>query len=350
MRGGISPVTAKLLFEGPIKKDKSSYMVGVRSTYSNWILRQVDNPEVNKSNVYFNDINANINNEINDKNQVNLFGYFSIDNYQLATNISYNYYNLGSSLNWKHIYGKRLFSNTTAVYSNYHLEVNDEHQAEYAYQFKHNVKYHEISQFYTYLPSIKHEIKFGFNAILHVIDPGTYSPINSESVYKNKIFETERALESGLFIGDRFDVSQKLSIEGGLRFNMYNYLGPKTIYSYAENEPLSEHSVIDTTWYSKNNLIKTYSGIDIRFSLRYMINDKNSIKMGYSRINQYLFILTNTVSISPTDRWKLCDPFAKPILGDQYNFGYYRNFNKTDFEASVELYYKENKNTKPTNW
>ncbi len=344
MKGGISPVTAKLSFEGPLIKDKSSFILGIRSTYSDWILKQIQNPAIKNSNVYFNDIIANINYEINDNNQLTLFGYYSKDNYKLASDINYNYYNYGSSLNWKHIFTKRFYSNITAVLSDYHLEVTNNTLVESAYKFKHNVKYYEINEAFNYLPNTKHEIKFGFSSIFHKIDPGSYQPINEESVYKNKTFETESAMESAVYIGDMFEINQKFSAEGGLRYTFFNYLGPKTVYSYLENSIKSTSTITDTTYYENFESIKKYSGLDIRLSFRYLINNLNSLKIGYSRINQYLFLLSNTVSISPTDRWKLCDPYTKPIVGDQYNVGYYRNFNNTNLEASAEIYYKENKN------
>jgi len=344
MQGGISPVSARLLIEGPIVRDQSSYILGIRSTYSNWILKRINNPDVSNSNVYFNDFTLNISHKLNENNLFSVFGYYSIDNYRFATNVTYNYQNMGTSLNWKHIFGKKLFFNTAAVFSNYHLKMNDKHYEEYAYDFVHDVKQHEINQVYTWLPANNHEIKFGFTSILHNINPGYYSPVDSGSGYLNKNFEQEKALETAVFLGDKFDINDKLGLEGGIRYTLYNYLGPKTVYDYQQNEPISEISIIDTTFYGKNKLIKTYHGLDFRIAFRYLINDQNSIKLGYSRINQFQFILSNSTSLAPTDRWKLCDPYAKPIVGDQYNIGYYLSFNKTNYDASAEVYYKKNAN------
>jgi len=344
LKGGISPVTAKLSIEGPIIKDKSSFIIGFRSTYSDWILKQIDNPEIKNSNVYFNDVIANISHEINGNNQVTAFGYYSMDNYNMAEDINYHYFNYGSSINWKHIFSKRFYSNMSAVISNYNLQVIDSTISESAYKFKHNVKYYEINEAFSYLPNTKHEIKFGFSTILHKTDPGSYEPTNDISIYKPRTFETEAALESAIYLGDIFEINQKFSLEGGLRYTFYNFLGPKTIYNYQENLYPSANTVKDTSYYKNFESIKRYSGLDIRLSFRYLINNLNSLKFGYSRINQYLFLLSNTVSISPTDRWKLCDAYTKPIVGDQYNIGYYRNFRNTNFEASAEIYFKENKN------
>jgi hypothetical protein len=344
MKGGISPITGRLLFEGPLIKNKSSFIIGVRSTYANWLLHTIDNPDIKNSNIYFDDITANLTHEINENNQVSIFGYFSIDNYTLASKINYNYSNAGTSLNWKHVFNTKLYSNVSAVYSNYHFKETNKLLSDYKYSYKHQLKYFEINQSYNYLPVSNHEMKFGFNSILYQINPGAFNPIDSLSDYKQKTFENEKALESAIYIGDNYEINSKLSASAGIGLSLYNYLGKKTVFLYLKNEPFSDQTVIDTTFYPNFKSIKSYTGIDFRFSLRYLINDDNSIKVGYSHNNQYLFMLSNTISISPTDKWKLCDPFSKPIIGDQYNIGYYRSFNKNNFDVSGEMYYKQNKN------
>ena len=343
MKGGISPVTGRLLFEGPLIRDKSSFIIGIRSTYSNWLLHMVENPDISHSNIYFNDITANLNYEINENNQISLFTYYSIDNYTLVSHVNYNYSNIGSSLNWKHIFNKKLYSRTSAVYSNYNFKETNEFLSADKYIYKHQLKYYEINQSFNYAPVPNHELKFGFNSILYQINPGAFNPVDSSN-YQEKTFEGEKALESAIYLGDTYDITPKISVSGGIRYSLYNYLGKKTVFSYLQNEPLSAETVIDSTVYPNFKTIKSYSGLDIRFSLRYLINDYNSIKLGYSHNNQYIFMLTNTISISPTDRWKLCDPFSKPIVGEQYNLGYYRNLDKNKYDVSFEIYYKENKN------
>ena len=343
MKGGISPVTGRLLFEGPLIKDKSSFIIGIRSTYSNWLLHLIENPDVSHSNIYFNDITANLNYEINEKNQLSLFTYYSIDNYTLVSNVNYNYSNIGSSLNWKHIFNNKLYSRTSAIYSNYNFKETNKYLIDNKYIYQHQLKYYEINQSFNYAPVPNHELKFGFNSILYQINPGAFNPIDSSN-YQEKTFEGEKALESAIYLGDTYDITPKLSVSGGLRYSLYNYLGKKTVFSYLQNEPLSAATVIDSTVYPNFKIIKSYSGLDIRFSLRYLINDDNSIKLGYSHNNQYVFMLTNTISIAPTDRWKLCDPFSKPIVGEQYSLGYYRSSNKNNYELSFEIYYKDNKN------
>ena len=227
MKGGISPITGKLLFEGPLIKDKSSFIVGIRSTYANWLLRTIDNPDIKNSNIYFDDITANLTHEINENNQISIFGYFSIDNYTLASNINYNFSNAGTSLNWKHVFNTKLYSNTSAVYSNYHFRETNKLLSDYSYSYKHQLKYFEINQSYNYLPASNHEMKFGFNSILYQMNPGAFNPIDSLSGYQQKTFENEKALESAIYIGDNYEINPKLSASGGIRLSLYNYLGRK---------------------------------------------------------------------------------------------------------------------------
>jgi hypothetical protein len=344
LKGGISPITGRLLVEGPIIPEKSSYILGIRSTYSNWLLRQLENSDIKNSNIYFDDITVNINHEINENNQVSLFGYFSIDNYTLTSSINYNYSNIGASINWKHIFGKKLFSNTSGAYSNYNFQETNKFFKDYKYVYKHSLKYFEIKQTYNYVPVSNHNITFGFNSILYQMSPGAFNPLDEESNFQGKTFEQEKAMESSIYIGDTYELLKKISVSAGLRYSFYNYLGAKTVFSYQENNPLSNKTVVDTMFYPNFKTIQSYSGLDIRLSLRYLINDNNSLKIGYSRNNQYLFILSNTTSISPTDKWKLCDPFSKPIIGDQYNLGYYNSFNNMKYDVSIELYLKKNIN------
>lgn len=158
--------------------------------------------------------------------QVYSFAYFSIDNYTLASNINYNYSNVGTSLNWKHIFNKKLYSNSSAVYSNYNFKETNKLLSDYSYTYKHQLKYFEINQSYTYLPVSNHELKFGFNSILYQINPGAFNPIDSSN-YQEKTFEKEKALESAIYLGDTYEINPKLSASGGLRFSLYNYLGKK---------------------------------------------------------------------------------------------------------------------------
>ena len=153
---------------------------------------QINNPDIKNSNIYFDDITANLTHEINENNQISLFAYFSIDNYTLASNINYNYSNVGTSLNWKHIFNKKLYSNTSAVYSNYNFKETNKLLSDYKYIYKHQLKYFEINQSYNYLPVSNHELKFGFNSILYQMNPGAFNPIDSHRVIRKRLLKMKK--------------------------------------------------------------------------------------------------------------------------------------------------------------
>ncbi len=346
LKGGISPITAQFSAEGPIVKDKSSYILGVRGTYSNWILKRIENPDIRNSDVYFHDIIANVSHSINDNNNIGVFAYFSKDNFNLPTGYDYNYGNIGASVNWQHFFGKKLYSKLALIYSNYNLSVINREQPLNAYKVKHTIDHYELNHRFNYNLNQSHELKFGYSSILYKVGPGKYDPENANSSFESLHLENESALESAVYLGDKYDINTRLSVEGGVRYSFYNYLGPKTIFNYVDNERPSPSTLIDTSYYGNFKPVKNYSALDIRFSLRFLINTSSSVKFSYNRITQYLFLLTNTIAISPSDKWKLSDNYSPPSMGQQYNLGFYKDFMNSGIEASAEIYYKTSTNLK----
>lgn len=346
LKGGISPVTAKLSAEGPIVKDKSSYIIGLRSTYSDWVLNRIENADIRNSDVSFHDLVTNFNYKINDNNNLRFFTYYSLDNYTLPTKTAYEYSNMAASATWQHHFGKNLYSNLSLIYSNYNLNEENNFSELNANSYQHELNHYELNHKFNYSPTPDHDFTFGYSSKLYKIKPGDYDPIGENSSFKKLHLEEESALETSAYIGDKYEINPQLTVQGGIRFSLYNYLGPKTVLSYADGERPSLFSVRDTSNYKSWQSIKNNSALDIRLSVRYLINTNNSIKLGYNKISQYIFLLTNTIAISPTDRWKLCDAHTPAISGQQFNIGYYKNFRNTNIEASAELYYKTAKNLK----
>ena len=192
---------------------------------------------------------------------------------------------------------------------------------------------------FSYFPKANHKIDFGFSSILHRLSPGNLRPRDNSEVIP-EMMEDEKAVESAVYVGDNFDLGPNLSVYLGLRYSFYHYLGPKTIYSYADGTPKSNASIVDTTSFTSNEVITNYHGPEFRFSARYTLDPTSSLKLSYHRMRQYIHVLSNTTAISPTDTWKLSDPHIKPQVGDQVSLGYYRNFRNNTIETSVEVYYK----------
>jgi outer membrane receptor protein involved in Fe transport len=193
---------------------------------------------------------------------------------------------------------------------------------------------------FTYNLNTKHTIGFGISSIYYKLHPGDLSPDGSQSLVVPDNIPAEQALESAVYLGDHYSVSNKLSIEAGLRYSLYNYLGPQNIYTYAPGQPLETTSVIDSTYYGPGKVITTYQYPEYRISARYILTDMSSVKISYNTLHQYIHLLSNTTAISPTDIWKLSGPHISPQSGQQFSLGFYHDFKSHTIETSLEVYYK----------
>jgi hypothetical protein len=339
-RGGISPITARLMLETTIIKKKLSVLVGARSTYSDWALKMVQNPEIKNSQAAFVDFVSNINYNINDKNQLNIFGYYSEDNIKIVDKTKFDYSNKGASLSYFHAFNKNNNLNLSIAHSEYSFnEINTETTIN-AYTQSYAIQHDELNLNFTFRPNEKHTITTGLNSILYGLNNNPFLPYGDSSLVYPKQLENEKGLENGLYINDEWKVLPTLTINGGLRFNTFTNLGPKTVYTYESDLPISDVTVSDTLNFGKNEPTKTYTGLDYRLSGTYQLNPEMSVKLSYNRIHQNIFMLSNTIALSPTDKWKLADYNIKPMVGDQISLGYYSVFNRGKFEASSEIYYK----------
>jgi len=338
--GGISPVTARILVEGPLKKEKSSYMIGFRSTYSDWLLKKVKDSDIKNSDAQFMDIITNFSFELNKKNQLDLFSYHSNDQFSLLGQSNYKYSNNGGSLSWSHIFNQRYSLQTSLIFSQYSFtEKNTEIEIS-SYKESFDLKHSEAKTSLSLKLNEKHTLTSGISTALYLIDKGDFSPLNSYSNWAPLNLGEEKAIETAIFISDEWELSSKLSINAGLRYNGYFYLGPQNVLRFSNDAPKSKESIIDTILYSNNQVVKQYSSPDLRFAARYIIADNLSIKLIFNQLKQYLFMLSNTIAISPTDRWKLCDYHIKPMSGSQFSFGVYKNIYYGKYDLSIETYYK----------
>jgi len=339
-RGGISPITARLMAEGPIVKDKVSYIAGIRSTYSDWVLKLVKDPEIRNSTAYFGDAVLGFDARINTQNKLKLFGYYSEDRIKLADDTRYQFKNQGASLDWGHNFKNKHDFNLSMIYSDYQFVEENSELVIAAYKQNYRLQHNQLNFTLNLRPTEKHTINMGINGILYNLDRGEHLPLNSESNEIPINFGREKAIESAIFISDEWKVSPLITLVGGLRYNGYAYLGPQSVFRYQPNAPLNSTTIIDTLQFANNEVIKTYGGLDYRLSAIFLLNPNLSVKLGYNRLHQYIFMLSNTIALSPTDTWKLADYNIKPMRGDQFSAGLYGNFGK-NFEASVEGYYKK---------
>ncbi len=344
VNGGISPVSGRLIVEGPIQKEKSSFVLGARTTYSDWVLKLLDDPKLKNSKANFHDLQGNLSYDYDKSNSFYLSGYYSYDKFDYYSEDAFRYNTLASTLKWKHIFSPKLFSTFSGVMSNYNYQMQSRTDSTSLSSVEYKLNQYTLKSDFSYHSNQNHKIDFGLSATWYNLSPGERKPISELSTVTYKELEHEQGLETALYLSDEFELTHFLSLSAGLRYSFYSNFGPKTEFNYQSDAPRNGSSIIDTTYYSKGTSISFYSGPEIRLSSNIRLSSTSSMKLGYNRMYQYIQMISNTAAMSPTDIWKLSDNFLKPQRGDQYSIGFYKKMRQNRLEASVEAYYKKLKN------
>jgi hypothetical protein len=340
---GIGLLTSRFNLEGPLIKDKTSFILGARSTYANWLLNLLPDQYKN-SKAGFYDFNLSITHEINKKNTLYFTGYYSRDRFSLNSDTAYGYRNENFSAKWKHIFNNKLNSLVTAGTDDYSYNIASNKLPLNAYKMGFDIHQTYFKAHFNYYLDNRHTIDFGVNSIYYKLDPGYFNPDGKSSLVVPDQMEKEHALESALYINDKYNLSKAFTIEGGIRFSFYQFLGPKTVNTYAPGLPINESNQTGSIFYDKGKVIKAYAGPEYRFSTRYALTESFSIKAAFNTGRQYIHMLSNTAAMAPTDIWKLSDASIKPQSGGQVSLGLYKNSNANTIETSLEVYYKKMSN------
>lgn len=339
--GGVGPLDARLTLEGPIDSNKVSYLVSGRTTYSNWILRSLNNRDYADSRANFYDVNAHISAALGTRNTIYVTGYLSHDGFRLDGDTTYTYGNRNANIKWKHLFGSRTTSTVTAAYDHYQFGIASQANEVNAYSFKFSITQWSGRLDFTTRVGTKHTLDYGLNAVRYGLQPGNVQPDSKSSLVLPVTVSQEQALESAAYLGDHFIISPSLTIDAGLRYSLYEYLGPHQEYTYAAGLPRQTDNITDSTSYGAGSAIKRYSYPEVRISGRLVLSPNSSIKAGFNTLAQYIHMMSNTTAISPTDIWKLSDPYIQPEIGKQWSLGYYHNLASNSIEVSGEVYYKQ---------
>lgn len=339
---GIGLLTSRLNIEGPLVKEKTSFIVGGRTTYSNWLLKLLpEKNEFRQSKASFYDVNLGIHHKGNNNNTVELNSYYSKDKFNLNSDTLFGYTNANFSLKWHHVFSKKLNADFITGYDHYAYENSSDANKVNAYKMTFDINQLFAKANFNYYLRPQQTIEFGASTIKYTLHPGNFKPDGGESLIREKIIQQENALESAIYASTKYDVSEKLSVEAGLRYSLFNYLGEHDVNHYKPGMPRDEASFLESKKYSNGQFIQTYHGPEARISARYKLGNEFSIKAGFNTLRQYIHMLSNTTAISPTDTWKLSDPNIKPQVGGQLSIGLYKNLTKDSVELSIEGYYKK---------
>jgi len=337
---GVGPVTSRFNIEGPLIKDKTSFILGARSTYANWLLNLLPSP-YDRAKASFYDANLSITHRINNNNEVYLTGYISKDVFNLASDTTYGYSNKNLGLRWKHNFSNRLLAYFSAGYDRYDYNVKGDKNKTNAYTLNFDIRQYNLKADFKYLLNSTHNFDFGFSSIRYLLHPGSFLPKGNQSLVVPDVVSSEQALESAAYFADHITVSPKFTFDAGIRYSVFNYMGAKDINYYAPGIPKETSTITETKSYKAGSFINTYHGPEYRLSLRYLVSGSFSIKTSYNSLRQYIHMLSNTAAIAPTDIWKLSDPNIRPQQGNQVSLGFYKNLRSNTVETSFEVYYKK---------
>lgn len=338
---GISPVSANATVEGPLKKGHSSFLLSGRSSYSDWILNRMQDPLIRDSDAFFYDFAGSLNFQPDEKNVFNVLYYQSYDKFRYSTLSDYEYTNRGGSASWEKHISPALSSKLTGTVSTYQFANTDQSEVSRAYTHEYMLNHNELISEFQWIPSLHHKIDFGGSLIYYRLNRGVVEPYGAASIRNPTDLGFEQAMEGALFLSDNIEVTKWLSLSAGIRYSFYSMLGPQNVMLYEEGKPKSENTIIDSSYYGDFEPVNFHSGPEFRGAINLKSGPQTSFKFSYNQMRQYLFMLTNTVTISPTDQWKLSDYYIKPQFSQQYTGGIYHIFPKVGISTSVEAYYKE---------
>lgn len=346
MTGGIGVLSSRLLAEGPIVKDRGSFLVGGRASYAHLFLKLTDND----NSAYFYDLNTKLSYKLNDNNTLYASGYFGRDFFGLNNILQNVYGNALFNLRWNHLFNDKLFSNLSLIYSDYYygfkMDIVD-------FQWDSGIKNFNLKYDFKHYLSEKIKLSYGLQGIYYAFNPGKLYPTTPESVIKERTLDNKYALETGFYADVEQSITPSLNISYGLRLSSFYHLGKRAINVYENDQAVvfnpntqtyHKGTPIGMKNFESGKIIDLYSNLEPRFTLSYALNDNKSIKASYARTAQYLHLISNTSSPTPLDVWTPSDSFLKPQKADQYAVGFASNFAEDKYSFETEVYYKQGKN------
>ena len=346
MNGGIGLISSRLLAEGPIKKEKGSFLVGGRSSYAHLFLPLFDID----SKAYFYDLNTKLSYNINNNNNVYLSGYFGRDVFQISDSFENIFGNTVLNFRWNHLFSDKLFSNLSLIYSDYYygLELSF-----VEFDWVSGIKNFNLKYDFKHYLSNNFKLEYGLNSTYYKFNPGEINPTTETSGINPYKLIDKFAFENAVYIDAEHKLSNKLSVSYGARLSTFHRLGQDELNIYENNSPLTFNEAIGiyekadpngTENYNRSDVIESFANIEPRLAIAYQLNDNSSVKASYNRMSQYLHLLSNTNSPTPLDVWTPSGKYVKPQLLDQVAIGYFKTLKNNTFSLEVESFYKTIKN------
>ena len=342
MNGGIGLISSRLLAEGPIKKDKGSFLLGGRSSYAHLFLPLFDLDNV----AYFYDLNTKLSYRLNDSNSIFLSGYFGRDVFELADSFENTYGNTVVNFRWNHLFSDKLFSNLSLIYSDYYYGLKLDFVE---FDWESGIRNFNLKYDFKHYINNNFKLEYGLNSIYYKFNPGEINPTTESSGINPFKLIDKYAFENAIYVDAEHRLSDKLSVSYGARFSTFHRLGQDELNSYDNNNSVIFNNDLgvyekadpsDIESFDRSDVIESFANIEPRLAIAYQLNDYSSLKASYNRMSQYLHLLSNTSSPTPLDVWTPSGKFVKPQLLDQVALGYFRTFNDNTYSLEVEGFYK----------
>lgn len=344
MSGGIGNISSRLTVEGPIIKDKWSFIVSGRRTYADYLGKLLGVEELKENQLYFYDLNLKTNVQINDKNRIYLSAYTGDDYFKVGESIYMRWGNLTSTARWNHLFSNKLFSNTSLIFSRYNYNLGVPGSGADQFDWTSQISDYNFKEDFSWYLNSKNKLTLGFNVIYHHFQPGAVDA-NENSYFTDLKLTEFNALDNSLYVSNEQSIGSRLTLRYGLRYSYFQQIGKGKVRKYLNPDRPDENEVTGTIEYGPGKLVPpSYHNLEPRLALKYMLNPQSSIKASYNRMAQNLHLISNTNSPTPLDIWLPSSTYIKPLIANQVGLGYFRNLNDNMFETSAEVYYKKMEN------
>jgi hypothetical protein len=335
VQGGLGVIASRLTVEGPIVKNKGSFLISARRTYADLSLKVSKDTMINQSALYFYDVNFKANYQLGDRDRVYASGYLGQDKLKLGNLFGLDWGNKTGTLRWNHQFSPRLFANTSVIYSDYNYNIDLNSTATATGHISSTIKDWHVKEELSFYQNTNSTWRFGVNSIYHTIKPGEYT-----GQITTKSQPLTYSWENGAYVSNELKVSDRLKLDYGLRLSAFSVLGGPTNFYTLNNAG----RIIDTMNYDRNKIVKTYFNLEPRFAAAYQLNAFSSVKASYSRNTQSLHQLYSSSINTPTDKWVATNNIIKPEISDQASLGYFKNLWSNAYEFGTEAYYKRMEN------
>ncbi len=342
--GGIGNISSRLTVQGPIIKDKWSYIVSGRRTYADIVGKMVGIDELENNKLYFYDLNGKTNVQLGNNDRIYLSVYTGDDNFAFGESMYMRWGNLTGTLRWSHVFGEKLFSNTSLIYSNYNYNLGVPENTSTQFDWSSKIADYNFKEDITWFANPKNRINIGLNVIYHHFEPGKIEA-GEESFYSNLELTHYNGIETALYLSNEQKIGNRITMKYGLRYSLFQQVGEGAVREYVDPENPDSDEVVSVKEYDQWELIGPFKGhFEPRLGIKYTLGKHSSVKASYNRMVQNLHLISNTNSPTPLDIWLPTSTYIEPLIADQVALGYFRNFMNNAIETSVEVYYKDMNN------